>query len=162
LFYSHHEPGRRPAHIALAGAAQHADGSMDSEGMRRETVMIEWLKDVVDHDFEAAYNYLSLRLDADRAKVAVKALKKTEVTTRRANDILRACGYTALPLTDPGVHKDLLKSGHTKLSPILVVSFAHGGEIADGYHRVSLAYNIDPFADVPLRIAHVPELEHGK
>jgi hypothetical protein len=122
--------------------------------------MIRWLKDVVDHDFEAAYNYLSLRLDADRAKLAVKALRKAEVTTRRANDILRACGYAPLPLSDPGVHKDLLKSGDNKLSPVLVVSFAKGGDIADGYHRVSLAYNIDPFADVPLRIAHVPELEN--
>ena len=124
--------------------------------------MIEWLKDVVDHDFDAAHNYLSLRLDADRAAVAVKALRKAEVTTRRANDILRACGYPPLPLSDPGVHKDLLKSGTKKLSPILLVSFANGGDIADGYHRVSLAYNIDPFADVPLRIAHVPELEHGR
>jgi hypothetical protein len=124
--------------------------------------MIKWLKDVVDHDYESAYNYLSLRLDADRAKLAVKALRKAEVTSRRANDILRACGYSPLPLSDPGVHKDLLKSAGQKLSPILLVSFAHGGDIADGYHRVSLAYNIDPFSDVPLRIAHVPELEHGR
>jgi hypothetical protein len=123
--------------------------------------MIEWLKDVVDHDFQSAYDYLSLRLDADRAKLAVKALRKAEVTTRRANDILRACGYAALPLSDPGVHKDLLKSGQKKLSPVLVVSFAHGGDIADGFHRVSLAYNLDPYGDVPLRVAHVPELEHG-
>ncbi len=124
--------------------------------------MIEWLKDVADHDYEAAYSYLSLRLDAGRAKLAVKALKKAEITTRRANDILRACGYPPLPLADPGVHRDLLKSGEQKLSPILLVSFAHGGDIADGYHRVSLAYNIDPFSDVPLRNAHVPELEHGR
>jgi hypothetical protein len=123
--------------------------------------MIQWQKDVADHDFESAYDYLSLRLDNNRAKLAVQALKKAKITTRRANDILRACGYAPLPLSDPGVHKDLLKSGAQKLSPVLVVSFAHGGEIADGYHRVSLAYSIDPFADVPLRIAHVPELEHG-
>ena len=124
--------------------------------------MIEWLEDVADHDYDSAYNYLSLRLDEDRAKLAVKALKRAEITTRRANDILRACGYSPLPLSDPGVHKDLLKTGEKKLSPILVVSFAHGGDIADGYHRVSLAYNFDPFSDVPLRIAHVPELEHAR
>jgi hypothetical protein len=124
--------------------------------------MIDWLKDVVSHDFDSAYGYLSLRLDAERAKLAVKALKKAEITTRRANDILRACGYAALPLSDPGVSKDLAKSGQGKLSPILVVSFGHGGDIADGYHRLSLAYNLDPYSDVPLRIAHVPELEHGK
>jgi len=123
--------------------------------------VIEWLKDVAAHDFDSAYNYLSLRLDADRAKLAVKALKKAPITSRRANDILRACGYAALSLADPGVRKDLVKSQQEKLSPILVVSFAHGGDIADGYHRLSLAYNVDPYSDVPLRIAHVPELEHG-
>jgi hypothetical protein len=123
--------------------------------------MLEWLKDVADHDFESAYNYLSLRLDPQRAEAAVRALKKAKITTRRANDILRACGYSALPLSDPGVHKDLLKSSEKKLSPVLVISFARGGEIADGYHRVSLAYNIDPFSAVPLRMAHVPELENG-
>jgi hypothetical protein len=124
--------------------------------------MIEWLEDVADHDYQSALSYLSLRLDPDRAKLAVKALKKAKITARRANDILRACGYAPLPLSDPGVHKDLLKSGTQKLSPILVVSFEHGGDIADGYHRVSLAYNIDPFTDVPLRIAHVPELERAR
>ena len=124
--------------------------------------MIEWLEDVADHDYDSAYEYLSLRLDQDRAKLAVKALKKTKITSRRANDILRACDYSPLPLSDPGVHKDLLKSGEQKLSPILVVSFDRGGDIADGYHRVSLAYNIDPFSAVPLRIAHVPELEHAR
>jgi hypothetical protein len=40
-----------------------------------------------------------------------------------------------------------------KLSPILVVSFDDGAEIADGYHRVSLAYALDPFGTVPLRLA---------
>jgi hypothetical protein len=135
---------------------------MEGETSTRRRLMIQWLKDVVDHDFEAAYDYLSLRLDEDRAKLAVKALRKAEITTRRANDILRACGYAALPLSDPGVHKDLLKSSEKKLSPVLVVSFERGGEIADGYHRVSLAYNVDPFADVPLRIAHAPELEHAR
>jgi hypothetical protein len=135
---------------------------MDGTAGAMEAPMIEWLKDVVDHDFESAYSYLSLRLDSERARLAVKALKKAEITTRRANDILRACGYQPLPLSDPGVHKDLLKSAEKKLSPVLLVSFAHGGDIADGFHRVSLAYNIDPYGDVPLRVAHVPELEHGR
>jgi hypothetical protein len=54
-----------------------------------------------------------------------------------------------LPLNDPGVLNDLKKvlSGE-KLSPILVAE----GDIADGYHRVSLAYAVDPFADIPLKI----------
>ena len=114
---------------------------------------IAWLADVADHDYEAAYNYLSLKLDDKRASESVDRLKKVKVSARRANDILRATGLTPLPLTDPGVKRDLLKvlSGD-KLSPVLVSDQKAGADIADGYHRVSLAYNIDPFMSVPLRL----------
>jgi len=114
---------------------------------------ISWLSDVADHDYEAAYNYLSLKFDEKRASEVVDGLKKAKVTVRRANDILRATGLPPLPLTDPGVQRDLLKllSGE-KLSPVLVCDQKVGADIADGYHRVSLAYNIDPFMGVPLRL----------
>ncbi len=114
---------------------------------------IAWLADVAEHDYEAAYNYLSLKLDEKRASDIVDRMKKAKVTARRANDILRATGLTPLPLTDPGVKRDLLKvlSGE-KLSPVLVCDQKVGPDIADGYHRVSLAYNIDPFMSVPLRL----------
>lgn len=113
---------------------------------------ISWLKDVAEHDYEAAYNYLTLKFDDKRASEAVDRLKKGELTARRANDILRATGLPALPLTDPGVQRDLLKLLHgEKLSPVLVLDQKPGADIADGYHRVSLAYNIDPFMSVPLR-----------
>jgi hypothetical protein len=39
-----------------------------------------------------------------------------------------------------------------KLSPILVAE----ADIADGYHRLSLAYNLDPYGDVPLKLAGPP------
>jgi hypothetical protein len=114
---------------------------------------IEWLKDVAEHDYEAAYNYLSLKFDEKRAGDIVDRMKKATLTSRRANDILRATGLPALPLTDPGVQRDLLKvlSGE-KLSPVLVCDQKPGADIADGYHRVSLAYNIGPFMSVPLRL----------
>jgi hypothetical protein len=113
---------------------------------------ISWLKDVAEHDYEAAYNYLTLKFDDKRASEAVDRLKKGELTARRANDILRATGLPALPLTDPGVQRDLLKVlNGEKLSPVLVSDKKPGADIADGYHRVSLAYNIDPFMSVPLR-----------
>ena len=89
--------------------------------------------------------------------VAVGRLRKAEVARRRANDILRACNLVALPLDDPGVRRDLLNAVSGKrLSPVLVVSSGDGGDIAEGYHRVSLAYNLDPFGDVPLRIGAAP------
>src|SRR5208282_5892624 len=113
---------------------------------------MSWLSDVVDHDYEAAFNYLSLKFGKKRANESVDRMKKAKLTSRRANDILRAADLPVLPLTDPGVKKDLLKllSGE-KLSPVLVCDQDPGADIADGYHRVSLAYNIDPFIMVPLR-----------
>lgn len=114
---------------------------------------IAWLKDVAEHDYEAAYNYLSLKFDAKRAGEIVARMKKADVTSRRANDILRATSLAALPLTDPGVQRDLLKLlNGDKLSPVLVSDQKPGSDIADGYHRVSLAYSIDPFMSVPLKL----------
>lgn len=116
---------------------------------------IKWLADVADHDFEAAFNYLSIKYDDATAKKLVKKLKDTKVITRRSNDILRACGLTPLPLSDPGVRRDMDKVfAGKKLSPVLVEKLpAAGADIADGYHRVSLAYDLDPYAEIPLRLA---------
>jgi hypothetical protein len=114
---------------------------------------IAWLKDVADHDYEAAQNYLSLKFNEKRADEMVDRMKKAKVTERRANDILRATGLTALPLSDPGVQRDMVKLlNGEKLSPVLVCDQKPGSDIADGYHRVSLAYNIDPFMTVPLKL----------
>jgi hypothetical protein len=114
---------------------------------------IKWLPDVADHDFDAARNYLSIKLDEKRAGDAADRMRKAKLTWRRANDILRATGLTPLPLTDPGVKRDLLTLlNGGKLSPVLVFDQKEGPDIADGYHRVSLAYNIDPFMAVPLRM----------
>jgi hypothetical protein len=115
---------------------------------------IRWKKDVAAHDFDAAEAFLSIRLAPADAKRLVRRLKDASLTERRANDILRACRREPLSLDDPGVMRDLVKlASGEKLSPVLVVSFDEGADIADGYHRVSLAYALDPFAAVPLRIA---------
>jgi hypothetical protein len=114
---------------------------------------IAWEKDVAEHDYDAAFNYLTLKFDNKRAGEIVDRLKKAKLTSRRANDILRATGLIPLPLADPGVRRDMVKllTGE-KLSPVLVFDQEPGADIADGYHRVSLAYNIDPFMSVPLRM----------
>jgi hypothetical protein len=60
------------------------------------------------------------------------------------------------------VLKDLKKVlGGQKLSPILVAE----ADIADGYHRLSLAYALDPYATVPLKLGAVSALSragHGQ
>ncbi|MBV8712631.1 MAG: hypothetical protein JOY56_12675 [Solirubrobacterales bacterium] len=117
-------------------------------------VPIKWQADVAEHDYAAAHAYLSIKLTPPATDKLVGRLRKAKLTTRRANDILRASGLTAAPLDDPGVVKDLIKVIEGKaLSPVLVVGGADGTDIADGFHRVSLVYRIDPYGDVPLRLA---------
>jgi len=120
-------------------------------------VKLHWLPEVEEHDYAAALDYLSLKLDPTRAASMVAALRgRPAPEMRRANDILRACGLPPLPRSDPGVARHLTKEGSRKpLSPVLVVSFDDGGDIADGYHRVSAAYQTDPYTLVPARIASV-------
>jgi hypothetical protein len=120
-------------------------------------VRLRWLDDVKEHDYEAALEYLTLKLDESRAQVLVAALRALPgPQPRRANDILRACGLPPLPRSDPGVARHLGKGGgRLPLSPVLVVRFDDGGDIADGYHRVSAAYQQDPYTRVPARIASV-------
>lgn len=123
-----------------------------------ETHLDIWEADVADHDYDAANTYLTLRYDEHRAAEVCAGLRKSKLTDRRANDILRACGRDPLPLDDPGVKRDLMKviTGK-KLSPVLVASFRDAADIADGYHRISLSYHLDPFAALPLRIFHMDE-----
>jgi hypothetical protein len=125
-----------------------------AEKLEQGQVAIRWSDDVADHDYAAAKAYLSLKLEKSVARKAVSRLRKANLTSRRANDILRASGLSPAPLDDPGVVKDLIKVIEGKdLSPVLVVSGTGGTDIADGFHRVSLIYRIDPYADVPLKLA---------
>ena len=110
---------------------------------------LRWRKDVANHDYAAASSYLSIRFGESQAQEVSEKLQKLPVIQRRANDILRATRRDPLPLSDPGVLRDLQKVlAGEKLSPVLVAE----GDIADGYHRVSLAYALDPYADVPLKL----------
>jgi hypothetical protein len=116
-------------------------------------VKLRWADHVADHDYAAAEAYLSLKLDEDAVAKAVRRLRKADLTIRRANDILRAAGLTAAPLNDPGVMKDLVKAIEgDRLSPVLVLRGKRGADIADGFHRVSLVYRLDPYGPVPLKL----------
>ncbi len=122
--------------------------------MSQPLVPIKWAAEVADHDYAAAQAYLSLKLGDDAVAKAVKRLRQAKLTKRRANDILRASGLTPARLDDPGVIKDLIKVIEGReLSPVLILSSKKGAQIADGFHRVSLVYQLDPFADVPLKLA---------
>jgi hypothetical protein len=120
---------------------------------RKRSVKIRWLDDVAEHDYAAAQAYLSLTLGEAGAARVVAGLRDASLTTRRANDILRAARLDPAPLDNPGVLKDLVKIVEGEhLSPVLVARGAGGTDIADGYHRVSLVYRVDPYGEVPLRV----------
>lgn len=114
-----------------------------------------WRKDVAERDYDAAFDFLRIRVGDKRAKVLIKGLRGVELVPMRANDILRACQLPALDIDDPGTHRNMVKTIIGKpLSPVLVVSLVDGtSTIADGYHRVSWAYRISPWVYVPGRLA---------
>jgi hypothetical protein len=114
---------------------------------------IKWLDEVADHDYQSAEAYLSIKFGKTEVAKLVERLRKAPLATRRANDILRAAGLAPAPLDDPGVIKDLIKVIEgTGLSPVLVIRDEARADIADGYHRVSLVYRIDPYGNVPLKL----------
>lgn len=128
-----------------------------SEPAEVGSVPIRWREDVADHDYAAAEAYLSIKLGV-RSKRAVAKLRKAKLTTRRANDIIRAAGLVPAPLEDPGVVKDVIKViAGKELSPVLVITGADGTDIADGFHRVSLVYRVDPYGEVPLKLADIED-----
>jgi hypothetical protein len=114
-----------------------------------------WVKDVEDHDYDAAFAFLRIRLGKRRATELVAALRGVQLVRMRANDILRACDLPPLDIDDPGTHHNMVKTILRKpLSPVLLVSLVNGtSTIADGYHRVSWIYRISPWAQVPGRLA---------
>jgi hypothetical protein len=124
----------------------------------QDQLPIEWLDEVAEHDYAAAESYVSLKLSEEAAAKAVKRLRKAKLTRRRANDILRAAALGPAPLDDPGVVKDLMKVIERRpLSPVLVLGGDGHSDIADGFHRVSLVYRLDPYGTVPLKLADVPD-----
>ena len=110
-----------------------------------------WLDDIEDHDYDAAFNFLRIKVGKKRAEALVDKLRGAKLIEMRANDILRATDLRALDVNDPGTHHNMVKTIMGKsLSPVLIVSLQGGNStIADGYHRVSWVYWISPWAMVP-------------
>ena len=117
---------------------------------------IRWADHAQDKDFDAAHEYLALRLTPARAARLIPKLKDAPIVDRRVNDLLRACDREPLTMNDRGVKwkLDRVLRGK-KLTPILVVSFdGIGGDICQSFHEASLAYVLDPFMTVPCLIAY--------
>ena len=115
---------------------------------------VKWLPKPEKHDFQAAEDYLSLIMSAKRAAEFRRKLTaaRTDITHRKAKDILRASQLALLDEKNKHVASDLAKvSSGKSLSPILLLrgDDDHPLIVADGYHRVCASYWIDENTDIP-------------
>jgi hypothetical protein len=122
----------------------------------------DWWKEQPDeHDYPAAFDFLSLLLPEATAQSIVTRLRRAPLVDRKAKDLLRASGLPLLNSDNTHVSKDLRKvSSGRKLSPVLLlrggIHEARPLVIADGYHRVCASHHIDEDLDIPCRIAEMP------
>jgi len=112
-----------------------------------------WKDEPEKHDFDAAFEYLTLLYTEEVAKKTVNKLKEAKTTTRKAKDILRASKLSDLPKSNIHVKENLVKiATGEKLSPVLLVSNENGLIIADGYHRVCTIYYKSEDLEIPCRL----------
>ena len=118
----------------------------------------QFLPKPVAKDYTGARAYLGLLMPDDRADKAIGILKKSPVVQFRAADLVRASRLGLIDKKDPGVQKasDKLESGDP-LSPVLLIQGTDDPDanmiIADGAHRVSAAYWLDPDITIPAVLA---------
>lgn len=116
-----------------------------------------WKSDVDEHDYAAAYDYLTLIMDGDVAAHIVTQLRdQPDIVKRKAKDLLRAADLPLLPRDDEYVTRDLLAIANgDRLSPVLYLrgAIARRPVVVDGYHRICASYWCDPDADVSVKLA---------
>lgn len=109
-----------------------------------------------EHDYEAAYSYLSLIFNLEEVKILIEKLKASDITEFKAKDIFRASGLPLLSEDNYHVKKDLkkIKDGEY-ISPILLVKSPTLGKviIADGYHRLCSIYQLNEDALIQCKLA---------
>lgn len=113
---------------------------------------VRWRASADEHDYPAAYDYLTLLMPEEDAAYVIEGLRNTPITHRKAKDILRASGLALLPKSNSHVAADLkrIQRGE-KLSPILLVR-RRRLIVADGYHRVCAAWYAAEDTDIPCKL----------
>ncbi len=117
---------------------------------------VAWSKTVEAEDFDAGQRYLELLFPPAKASALVRRLKETSVRAFPAKDVLRASELDLLSPKDPDVAKQLKKIAKGKaLSPLLLVRESGHARliVADGFHRLCAAVNVDESLDVACKIA---------
>ena len=120
-----------------------------------------WKDEPDEHDYPAAYDYLTLLVPENTAKEVVSKLRQVPVVHRKAKDILRASSLQILSPDNLHVAKDMKKvESGILLSPVLLVrggiDSARPLIVADGYHRICASHHLDENLDIPCRITDLP------
>lgn len=118
---------------------------------------IPWGEFPAQHNFDNAYEYLSLLCLPEKAQEITDRLWESKtIYYRRPDDILRAAGLIPLHQTDLRVQNAIRKIHSKKeIAPaILVISTRNQRiHIADGYHRICASYYLAEGAKVPCIVA---------
>jgi hypothetical protein len=123
--------------------------------MKKKKIPINWRNSPEEHDYPAAFSYLSLIYEKDAVEAIMKRLKKAKVVGFKAKDAFRAAGLSLLGISNHHVETNRRKIlAGEKLSPILLVRDPKNGKviIADGYHRMCSVYAFDEDAVLPCKI----------
>ena len=116
---------------------------------------IKWLQEPEEHDYPAAYSYLSLIYSDTRVSELVEKLKASPISEFKAKDIFLASNLSLLGVSNAHVEKDREKINKgISLSPILLVKDSKNSKviIADGYHRLCAVYTFNEDAVIPCKI----------
>ncbi len=122
--------------------------------MKNEDV-IKWFEEPEEHDYPAAFSYLSLIYENAKAQELITKLREAKITFFKSKDIFRASALSLL-----GNNNSHLESNRKKikdkvpLSPLLLVRDSANGKviIADGYHRLCAVYSFDEDVEIPCKI----------
>jgi hypothetical protein len=112
-----------------------------------------WNPRPATHDFEAAFDYLTMQFTTAMARKLVRRARTAPRIERIAKDILRASNLPLLPVDERHVAEDLKRIRKNKaLSPIILiqgdVTVPRPFIIADGYHRMCASCHADEDAPV--------------
>jgi hypothetical protein len=108
---------------------------------------VQWLDDASEDDYGAAAHYLRLLDNPKNVAKTVAELRTAQVCEFKAADLLRAAQLTVPKSDDRPTREHVKKIKHGEaLSPVLLVRADALKKviIADGFHRISAAFRVDP------------------
>ena len=116
-----------------------------------------WQEAPEEHDYPAAYSYLSLLAPLEEVEIMIEKLRVAKIEQFKAKDVIRASQSSVLGKENFHVNRDLKKIAKKEpLTPLLLVR-GSGSKlllltIADGYHRACAVYwnNEDGFINAKI------------